>query len=173
MFDIKNSKVVLGRYVNKKVETVEWSDLKKGIGFDNKYCTCDCLASYRTEEDVKVGDLYTVWHSGRVCIMQVDVIVSRWEYSDERYGAGNFDTMSTLISKVDLDAHAKAKATRTKIKNMRAALDEILAARKAEKELNDAIKELGKEEGAELKEMMAQIKALENGDEVADAVEAK
>lgn len=167
MFDIKTSKVVLGRYVNKKVDTVEWEDLKRGNGFDNKYCTCDCLASYRTEADVKVGDLYTVWHSGRLCIMQVDVVVPRVEYSNERYGAGNFDTMSTLISKVDLDAHAKAKANRTKIKNIRAALDEILAARKMEKELNDAIKDLGKEEGAELKEMLAQIKALENGEEVA------
>lgn len=170
MFDIKNSKVVLGRYVNKKVDTVEWSDLKRGKGFDNKYCTCDCLASYRTEDDVKVGDLYTVWHSGRICIMQVDAVVSRWEYSDERYGAGNFDTMSTLISKVDLDAHAKAKETRNKIRDMRAALDEILNKRRQEKELNDAIKDLGKEDGAELKKMLAQIKALENGE---DAVEAK
>lgn len=170
MFDIKNSKVVLGRYVNKKVDTVEWSDLKKGIGFDDKHCTCCCLASYRTEDDVKVGDLYTVWHSGGLCIMQVDVVVSRWEYSNERYGAGNFDTMSTLISKVDLDAHAKAKATRNKIRDMRAALDEILDKRRQEKELNDAIKDLGKEDGAELKEMLAQIKALENGE---DAVEAK
>lgn len=159
---VKNEKVLLGRYVNKKVDTVEWADLKRGVGFDNKNVTCDCLASYRTDLDVKVGDLYTVWHSGRLCIMQVDAIISRWQYSNDRYGAGDFDTMSTVISKVDIDAHKKGRDVRNKIRDIKAAINEILDKRKEEKEINDAIKALDKDAGAELKAMVDAIKALEN-----------
>ena len=163
MFDIKKSKVLLGRYVNKKVETVEWADLKRGKGFDSKYCTCECLAAYRTDEDAKVGDLFTVWHSGRICIMQVDEIVSRWQYSEKRYGAGDFDTMSTVISKVDLDAHAIGKMRRNKIRDIKAAVDEVLAKRREEKEIQNAVKELDKDAAKDLLQMLKAIKDLENG----------
>lgn len=163
MFDIKNSKVLLGRYVNKKVDTVEWDALKRG-DFDHKYCTCDCVASYRTTEDVKVGDMFTVYHKGLLCTMIVDVIVPRVEYSNARYFAGEFDTMSTPISKIDLDGHKERKERRIKIKNMKAAMEEILAKAEEEKRISDAIKALGKDKGAELADLVEGIEALEAED---------
>lgn len=161
MFEIKKSKVLLGRYVNKKVAPVEWADLKRGKGFDDKHCTCDCLASYRTDLDVKVGDLYTVYHSGRLAIMQVDAIIPRWEYSNERYGAGDFDTMSTVISKVDLDAHKAGKDARNKIRDIKAAVNEILEKFEEDKAIRDAINGLDKDNAKQLKDMLDAVKALE------------
>lgn len=146
MLKMKETKVLIGRYVDKK----------------DGPTICDSVASYKTDDaDVKVGDLYYGWHRGHLMFFQVDKIVPRFMYSQARYGVGDFDAMSWAIGKADVEGHENRKAARNKIRDIQAALDEIIAKQKAKKELDEAIKGLDKDAQADIKEALACIAALE------------
>lgn len=146
MIDVKQTKVLIGKYVSKK----------------DGAAVCDAVASYKTDDaDVKVGDIYYGWHRGHLMFFQIEKIVPRFMYSQARYGVGDFDTMSWAIGKADIEGHAARKAARNKVRDIRAALDEIIAKQKAKKELDEVIKGLDKDAQADIKEALAAIDALE------------
>lgn len=133
----------------------------------------DTPLSYKITGDVHVGDCFVCFRKGHgAIIVQVVDIISAWAYSNERKGLGDIDTMSTPVSKVDFEGHAKGKKARSLARDIDAAIAERVAKEKAKKELMETIKHLDKAEGDELKAMAALADGLRANPDMLDEINA-
>lgn len=158
MFDLKNKEKVLACKV---------------IERPGKYIS-DEIVSYKTKGDVKVGDVFAAYkkYDGLVFV-EVVKVYSMAEYSEERIGLGNTDTMSYAIQKVDMEKYAKEKAARIKARDIEAAARERLEKAMTLKKIEDAIKVLGKDDANELKKMFKFADDLRNNPELLDELDAE
>lgn len=158
MFDLKNKEKVLACKV---------------IERPGKYIS-DEIVSYKTKGDVKVGDVFAAYkkYDGLVFV-EVVKVYSMAEYSEERIGLGNTDTMSYAIQKVDMEKYAKEKEARIKARDIEAAARERLEKAMTLKKIEDAIKVLGKDDANELKKMFKFADDLRNNPELLDELDAE
>lgn len=158
MFDLKNKEKVLACKV---------------IERPGKYIS-DEIVSYKTKGDAKVGDVFAAYkkYDGLVFV-EVVKVYSMAEYSEERIGLGNTDTMSYAIQKVDMEKYAKEKEARIKARDIEAAARERLEKAMTLKKIEDAIKVLGKDDANELKKMFKFADDLRNNPELLDELDAE
>lgn len=134
----------------------------------------DEIVSYKTKEDAKVGDVFAAYkkYCGLVYVEVINVY-SMAEYSEERIGLGNTDTMSYVIQKIELDKYAKEKAARIKARDIEAAAREQLRKAMELIQIDDAIKVLGKDAADELKKMFKFANDLRVNPDLLDGLEAE
>ena len=158
MFELKNKEKVLACKV---------------IERPGKYVS-DEIVSYKVKGDAKVGDVFAVYKKyDGLCFAEVVKVYSMAEYSEERVGLGNTDTMSYAIQKVDLDKYAKEKAARIKARDIEAAARERLEKAMTLKKIEDAIKVLGKDDANELKKMFKFADDLRANPELLNELDAE
>lgn len=126
----------------------------------------DDVVSYKTNEDsVAVGDIFAAWKKGNLIFVQVDKVIPKWAYSDARTNAGNFDSMSWVINKVDVARHSILKEARAKIRDLMAAIAENVEKKNKSRAMSDAVKTLSAKDKAEIKLAQDAIASLEDDPE--------
>lgn len=129
----------------------------------------DDIVSYKCKGDVAKEDIFAVWYKGHLVCVEVVDIIPAWAYSESRKGLGNIDSMSYVISKVDIKKHSIEKLARSKIRDLRAAMKERRAKALDAKDMDEFIKSLKKDDAKDFNDALAYIAELEaNPDAVED-----
>lgn len=149
ILNLKKDKVLIGYIVDKPDSNV--SELEE--------------VSYRYDDAVACGDMFSVWYKGKIRNFIVTRIISKWAYSDSRIGMGSFDSMSHVISRIEYKKHSILKAARSRIRDINAAMIEMLESKNKNKAMDDAIKALKKSDQEEFEEARAAIEELETNPE--------
>ena len=139
-------KVLKGVLTNHTVN----SDLPKEVRF---YVT--------TVEDVKEGDIFSVWAHSRLAYFKVTNVYEKFEYLKAENGGVDFEHLPLTLTRINVDEYKATKEKRAKKDRLLACLKERIA----ESERNNAIDELiaGAKGTAktEIKALKDQIKALD------------
>ena len=114
-----------------------------------------------TVDDVKAGDIFSVWAHSKLAYFKVTDIYEKFEYLKAENGGVDFEHLPLTLNRVDLDAYKATKEKRAKKDRLVACLKERIA----ESDRNNAIDELiSKATGtakAEIKALKDQIRALD------------
>ena len=121
----------------------------------------DDIVSYKCTGDVAKEDIFATWYRGHLVLVEVVDIIPAWAYSESRKGLGCIDTMSYVISKVDVKKHSIEKLARSKIRDLRAAMKERRAKALDAKDMEEFIKGLKKDEAKDFNDALEYIAELE------------
>ena len=114
-----------------------------------------------TVEDVKAGDIFSVWAHSKLAYFKVTDIYEKFEYLKAENGGVDFEHLPLTLNRVDLDSYKATKEKRAKKDRLIACLKERIAESERDNSINKLIAEATGSSKTEIKALKDQIKALD------------